>query len=106
MTSEPWFGDAVEREYAGMILEIVQRKTLSLNKPGFSKFSENNLVIYDNQTIPGMNSVEAIDLCSRKLAGYWGAASFDHVYILHDQEIHCHSKIRGEPLPLNDLWKP
>lgn len=105
LTAPPWAGNAVELEYAKMIGEIVQKKTIKLNKIGFTKFAENNLIIYVNQILPILESDEATKLCNTGLRTYWGETSFDNVYVECYLEVHHYNEGGSKIIPLNNLWE-
>jgi hypothetical protein len=105
LTAPPWEGNSVEREYAQMVRDIVQKKTEVLNKSGFTKYAENNLIIYVNQILPILVSEEATKLCSEGLLEYWENTSFDNVYAECYSEIHIYNKGGAKVTPLNNLWK-
>lgn len=105
LTAMPWIGNEVEREYAQMIRDVINKKTKILNKIGFSKHEENNLIIYVNQSLPDIEHKEATYLCNKSLANYWGKNSFNKVYVECDQEIHYYSELGVTRFPLNNLWK-
>lgn len=104
LTGMPWEGKSVEREYAQMILDVVLKKTKKLNKPEFTKYDENNLVIYVNQLLPILDSMMATNLCGERLIKYWGNASFDNVYVECKSEIHIYNLGGVKVVPLQDLW--
>lgn len=105
LTALPWMGNAVELEYARMIKDVVYKKTETLNKAGFSKYPENNLIIFVNQMLPMLEPEEATLLCKKELTGYWGDKSFDNIYVKCDLEIHHYYEDRVKILPLANLWK-
>lgn len=105
LTAAPWTGNAVEKEYAQMINDVIKMKTQILNKPGFNKYLENNLIIYINQILPILESNVAVALCSDSLNGYWDATSYENVYVEYDSEIHHYNKSGVKILLLNNLWQ-
>ena len=105
LTAPPWMGNEVEREYSNMIDDIVKTKITTLNKNGFSKYEENNLIIYVNQMLPILESIEATALCGERLHNYWGETSFDNVYVEYHLEVHHYRESGVEILPLNNLWQ-
>jgi hypothetical protein len=105
LTAPPRMGNAVEREYAEMICDVINKKTITLDKDGFSKYAENNLIIYVNQMLPILESTEATDLCNEKLLNYWSEASFDNVYVECYSELHHYSERGVIMLPPKNLWQ-
>ena len=105
LTAAPWVGDAVEREYAQMVSDVILKKTAVLNKAGFNRVPENNLVIYVNQMLPILETKKASAMCSESLQSYWGESSFDHVYVECGSEIHHYSANGTEVIQLNNLWR-
>ncbi|MCI5161624.1 MAG: hypothetical protein D3917_06300 [Candidatus Electrothrix sp. AX5] len=101
----PWMGDAVEREYTQLVEDVVQKKTDIFNKPGFNKYTENNLIIYVNHCLPLLDDELAKSLCEEKMQSYWGECSFDNVFVEIYKNIHWYCKGSAIVLPLNDLWK-
>lgn len=79
-----WAGDSAEREWADAMLSTVQRKLLSVVKPGFRLHPENWLLIYDNWPLPHIdNMVAARYLLDRLSAPVF--AAFDAIYIVNDR---------------------
>lgn len=105
LTALPWEGNQVEQEYAQMIAEVIKNKTIKLNKSGYKKCAENNLIIYVNQILPILKSQEATEICSNNLTSYWGGDTFDKVYVECHLEFHKYSASGVQIIPLNNLWQ-
>jgi hypothetical protein len=81
LSGTPWMGNSVEREYSEMIFDVICRKTKNMQKPDYSFFEKNFLLIYVNQTLPALNIEEASELCQKLLRNYWGSDSFSDVFV-------------------------
>ena len=42
----PWMGDQADREYVALVKDVAQKKTVTLNKPGFDRFESNLSLIH------------------------------------------------------------
>ena len=66
--------DEDEREWAEWMMDVVRKKTKTFNKPGFEKFDENWLLIYDNLPVQLTVSEDintAMGYLAVELNSYW-----------------------------------
>jgi len=80
-----WGGDSVEREWAAAMLHAAQRKIEALNSPGFDRFEQNWLLIYDNCPLPALHEDEAAPILHQSFQRYSAFEQFDHIFVLSDQ---------------------
>ena len=96
----PWVGNEVEVEWARVMLHCIDAKVEILNKPGFTKFKENWLLIYNNWPLPAVHHEEAssllADLCLNKVV----PREFSRVFIL-DSKFLCEISKRTRLHPVN-----
>lgn len=100
-----WAGDGVERDWAEVMHKVIETKVTSMQKPGYARFDETWLLVYDNWSFPILNIPRAAELLLPMLAPLWGQPTFEHVFIEHRQEFVCISRDNFETRPLNELWR-
>lgn len=100
-----WAGDGAERDWADVMHKVIETKVASAQKPGYTRFDETWLLVYDNWSLPMLNIPRAAGLLLPKLASLWGQCAFEHVFIEHRKEFVCISRDNFETRPLNDLWR-
>jgi hypothetical protein len=66
-----WAGEGAERDWAEAIHKVFEGKTRSAQKPGFVRFDETWLLIYDNLSLPAINVERAADLLLPKTESLW-----------------------------------
>lgn len=54
-----WAGHSAEEEWADAMLGSIHRKVNAANKPGFNRFRENWLLVYDNWSLPHIDVMVA-----------------------------------------------
>ena len=79
-----WFGDEVERSWAEAFKHFIEKKARSSNKPGYTRYPDNRLLIYDNWTAPQLNHMQAIDYLQSSLDHELVWSSFNGVYIVDE----------------------
>jgi hypothetical protein len=84
----PWVGNDVEVEWAEVMLHCIKGKVKKLNKPGFSKFEENWLLIYKNWPLPGIRHKEASSLLSNSCVADGLLDEFSRIFVL-DSKVLC-----------------
>lgn len=102
--SGPWIGDSVECEWADAMLHFLIKKVAVKQKSGFSQFSKNWLLIYDNWRLPAIDLHLAAKIFNEKfrLALKGG---FDSVYVLSEKNL-CEFGEEGFHIyPAFELWK-
>ena len=80
LTGDGWVGNSVELEFAAMIADIVSNKRDKLCD-GYDRFECDSLLIYQNQTLPCLDIVDARDRAESKLAHLLGSRGFQRVYV-------------------------
>jgi hypothetical protein len=105
LTGTGWHSNSVEKEYAEMILDVVNNKSRKLAKTGFQKYQENWLLIYINHSLPILDVEESAALCSLMLNEYWSEDSFDSILVEKNENIVVYSPVGHKILLLNDMWK-
>ncbi len=78
----PWMGNAPEREWAEAMFHFVRTKVAKVQKPGFTRFPCNWLVIYDNWPLPSVRLDEACSLLADKFHEKDVLSTFDRVFVL------------------------
>lgn len=104
LTGFGWASNSVEREYAKIICDVAQAKTIKMAKTGYERFCENYLLIYCNQSLPVLDISEGAAFCFESLGNYWSPSSFDKILVEKGNNIAVYSKDKYQVLPLNDLW--
>lgn len=105
LTSPPWVGDRPEREWALYFQSVIEVKLLKLAKPGFEKFHENWLDIYDNLGLPQIHLEKAIGFLIPELERVWTSTpGFHAIYIEHQSIIVKITPNETIYLVLHDLW--
>ncbi|WP_426119392.1 hypothetical protein [Pseudomonas sp. DSP3-2-2] len=72
-------------EWAEAIAHFVQRKMEIVSKPGFQRFEQNWLLVYDNWREPTRNPKEASIVLQRMLNDMTAFCTFDLVMVLDDE---------------------
>jgi hypothetical protein len=83
--SEPWVGDAPEREWAAAMMHAAVCKQRKVQHPTFEKFDENWLLIYDNWPLPAVHHSKAATHLSRLLASTTLMITFDRLFVLNSR---------------------
>ncbi|MEQ1837094.1 MAG: hypothetical protein ABL858_01945 [Candidatus Nitrotoga sp.] len=105
LSSPPWAGDHAEREWALYFQSVIEAKLLKLAKPGFEKFHENWLAIYDNLEPPQIHLERAIGFLLPELERMWTSIpSFHAIYIEHKPVVVKITPNETTYLVLCDLW--
>jgi hypothetical protein len=106
LTGDGWAGKSAEKELAQAIRQVVSHKTQKLRQEGFSKFSSNILLVYENMPLPHLDLEAASAFIANELSAYWNESeTFDHVYIESNNEMLAfHANGQGlETIP--ELWQ-
>lgn len=105
LTSVGWVGDRPEQEWALFIQSIVDAKLAKLAQPGFEKFDQNWLAVYDNLPLPNVHLAKAIELLQPLIEDRWSSdPCFHALFIEHGPIIVCITPEGSKHLLLNDLW--
>lgn len=105
LTSDGWAGDRPEQEWARFVHSTVDAKLAKLALPGFEKFDQNWLAIYDNLPLPNVRLAKAIELLRPLIQDRWSSdPCFHALFIEHGPVIACITPRGSEHLLLNDLW--
>lgn len=104
LTGSGWAGNSVEVEFSQLVFDVASRKTETLNKAGFDKFSRNYLLIYCNQTLPILDIEEGSEICHRQLASYWSDITFDRILVEKGENVVVFTSTHYWVYKLNDLW--
>lgn len=99
-----WAGDGAERDWAEAIHKVIETKTASAQKPGYARFDETWLLVYDNLSLPMLNIPRAAHLLLPKLAQQWAQSVFAQVFIECGKEFVRVSQHGFETRLLTDLW--
>ncbi|MFH1671812.1 MAG: hypothetical protein ABIF87_00055 [Pseudomonadota bacterium] len=62
-----WEKDSIEREWVRLILNAINKKSESLNKPNFKAADRYELLIYDNSHVSGLNIKDALPLVKKAI---------------------------------------
>lgn len=95
----PWVGNEVEIEWAKVMLHCIDAKNAALNKSGFTKFTENWLLIYNKWPLPGVHYDEAISLLANSIQNRSAASEYNRVFIL-DSRFLCEIGIFTRLIPV------
>ncbi len=104
LSGPPWMGNSVEREYVEIVVDVTNTKTKTLNKNTFKKFKTNTLLIYINQSLPGLGDESSAELCFEALKQYWKNGSFDKIYVEVYSSIVCYWKEGYKVYDFSELW--
>lgn len=105
LTSPPWVGDHVEREWALYFKSVVETKLLKLAKLGFETFHENWLVIYDNLPLQHIHLEKAIGYLLPELECTWAIIpGFYAIYIEHGAIVVKLTPNETTYMVLHNLW--
>lgn len=80
LTGTGWMGNSVEREFACSIVDTVESKHQKFIA-GFTKYDENILLAYHNNSTPILDFDEACSLTHEALSEYWCRNGFDKVIV-------------------------
>jgi len=106
LSSPPWVGDSMEREWADQMLSAVNKKLERLAKHEFRKFERNWLSVYDNLPQIGVRLEDAIGFLRPLLQDRWQCSpAFDTLFIEQGQVVIRITANDSEQLALNDLWR-
>jgi len=98
-----WAGNAPEREWVEAMRAFIRRKVDKADKPGFDKYSNNWLLIYDGWPVPALDR----DFATRVLFESLTDTDFGHfqaVFIESSSFIWAFRPETYEAFPINDLW--
>lgn len=104
LTGPAWAGNSVEVEFSQIVFDVANKKTESLRKSGYERFSSNYLLIYCNQTLPILDVEEGSEICFSKLAQYWSDTAFDQILVEKGENIIIFTPAYYRIYKLNDLW--
>ncbi len=78
----PWEGDEPEREWAAAMAHFAASKVAKAAKPGFARYEQNWLLIYDNWSLPAVDLEHASGLLLAELLAANISSTFDRVFVL------------------------
>lgn len=84
----PWVGNEAEVEWADVMLYCIKSKAKILNKPGFTKFEENWLLVYNNWPLPRVYHEEASSLLAKSCVADGLLDEFSRIFVL-DSKVMC-----------------
>jgi hypothetical protein len=99
-----WAGEGAERDWAEAMHKVIETKGASAKKPGYMRFAETWLLIYDNLSLPMLNVARAAELLLPKLAPLWEEPVFEQLFVEHGKQFVRFSSDGFEMRLLNDLW--
>ncbi|KOO59219.1 hypothetical protein WH43_04345 [Rheinheimera sp. KL1] len=86
-----WMGNRVEIDFARSVVDTVESKHKKF-AAGFTKYDENILLAYHNNSTPILDFGEACSLTHEALSGYWCKNGFDKVIVQKYQTLLLFSK--------------
>jgi hypothetical protein len=105
LTGPGWVGDSAEREWANAIAEVVDKKSTSARKAGYALQPPMWLLIYDNLSLPMLNTEKSASNLFNQLSSRWPTTPFSAVIIESGQDILVFSPTGYRSRPIVDLWK-
>lgn len=106
MSSDGWAGDRPEQEWALFIRSAVDAKLVKLSSPGFDKFDQNWLAVYDNLPFLDIDVAKAVEFLLPLLRDRWLVQPRFHVLFIEcGRDIVRLDANRSEQLPLHDVWQ-
>ena len=93
-----------ERDWAEAMHKVIETKDASAKKPGYMRFAETWLLVYDNLSLPMLNVARAAELLLPKLAPFWEQPVFKQLFVEHGKQFVRFSPDGFETRLLNDLW--
>lgn len=81
LAGKPLMGDAVEKEFAQAVFDVVLKKDERLRQAGFERHKKDWLLMYYNHIAWGVECELAAKCASNKLASYWGGG-FGRVFVI------------------------
>lgn len=81
---EPWVGDGAEQQWADVMAYFIRGKVQTSQIPGFERFPENWLLIYDNWPLPVIKPDRAAEKLLAHAALAEGLNVFGRILILDD----------------------
>lgn len=106
LSSPPFAGDSMERDWAASIDDRVADKLAKIRSPGFNRHDENWLIIHDNLPMPSYGLDLGVELLMPLLeARASGGITFDEIFIEHTDTMVCIRKNEATSLQIPDLWK-
>lgn len=97
-------GRSVEREWAEAVSYFVQKKVAKLGEPGFGRFAENWLLVYDNWPLLSVRRDSSGKMLYELLGQIAAFERLDRVFILSDHELCDISPTGTRVCSLNKLW--
>lgn len=85
--SDGWAGDSPEREWADAMAQSISAKVTGLSAPGFERFQEDWLLIYDNWPLPHVDPERAADFLFATLQQGAALNSFDWIFVVNDHNL-------------------
>lgn len=101
--TDGWAGDAPEKEWAAAMVCSAEKKIQAIRKPGFDRFSENWLLIYDNWPLPSVDLIRSSKLLQQSLARGEAFQEFNVVFVINE---HSLCKITSVECDVRDVIKP
>lgn len=95
-----WVGNEVEVKWARVVMHCIDAKVQVINKPGFTKFKENWLLVYNNWPLPGVHHQEASSLLADSCQKKSVHNEFNRVFVL-DSKFLCEIGQRTRIHPVN-----
>lgn len=90
-----WVGNSSAHEWAAAIAHCVKQKLPKATAAGFTRYSANWLMVYDNWPLPHIDFTEAASLLYPLMKGVNAFAVFDAVFVLDDSQL-C--ELRDSPI--------
>jgi len=89
-----WVGNSVEREWSEAMFHFTQTKLSKFSKPGFRKFQENWLLIYDNWSLPALKRKLGSKYFYEQLIESNAFEKFNKVFVLSGRKM-CEFRRNG-----------
>ena len=90
-----WAGDSAEREWATAMFHYIKKKIRKATAPGFARYPENWLMVYDNWPLPHIDFSKAAAFLYPLLKEINVFATFDSIFVMDDQQM-C--ELRDSPI--------
>lgn len=100
-----WAGDSPEREWASAMHYFVRQKVEKLSKPGFGRYDQDWLLIYDNWPVPAINEALAASYLSEQLASSSPTIPFHAVFVECYRHFWHFQDGAATGTEINDIWK-
>jgi hypothetical protein len=106
LTSEGWSGESAEEEWAQFMLSVLDTKLAKLANPGFDRYEQSWLAIYDNLPLPNIHLSSAVGKLRVLIIDRWVfSPSFGAIYVEHGPVIAEITREAAMHYVLRDLWQ-